>query len=171
MDLHPDAHNISARLKKEGITALYHFTSVENLPLVSQHQALSSKEVLESNGDWPVPQPGGNERSHALDRQKGNWDFVSLNFTPHTPMAYDKKKVLHLCFMEISTDVAFREGVIFTDSNATYHAHNRGEGMSGLELVNFEMVRSDPLPWNREWFEKYSGKTAPHAIQTTSPLS
>jgi len=152
MPRHHQADKILARLEKERISALYHFTSVENLPGVSQHQGLCSKCFLESKNAWPVPQPGGNQQSHELDQIKGNWDLISLTYTPHTPMAYRKKSLCHLCFLEISIDVALREGVVFTDSNAAgYSAQKRGEGTAGLDLVNFSMVKSSPLPWNQDW--------------------
>ena len=37
--LHPDAAAILSRLTQEGVNALYHFTSVENLPSICQIQA------------------------------------------------------------------------------------------------------------------------------------
>jgi hypothetical protein len=152
MRQHPQAGEILARLKKEGIYKLYHFTSVENLPGISRFQGLCSKQFLDSKNAWPVPQPGGNQLSHDLDRSKGNWDLVSLTYTPHTPMAYRKKSASHLCFLEISRDVALREGVVFTDSNAAGNsAQKRGEGTAGLDLVNFSMVKSSPLPWSQDW--------------------
>src|SRR5712691_9430438 len=82
--LHPDANAILARLKREGMVALYHFTSVENLPGICQMQALCSKGTLKSeSGTLPVV-TGGNPLSHSLDRYRGNWDKVSLNLTPST---------------------------------------------------------------------------------------
>jgi ssDNA thymidine ADP-ribosyltransferase, DarT len=96
--LHPDANEILARLRKEGITALYHFTCVENLPYICQAQQLWSKQKLEDEGKWPSLFPGGDSLSHRLDRYNGNWDKVSLSLTPFTPMAYRKKRNDHLCY-------------------------------------------------------------------------
>jgi hypothetical protein len=103
---HRDAGSILARLQQERISTLYHFTSVENLPYIRQMQALCSKETLGHAGLWPAPAPGGNLKSHNLDRQRGNWDKVCLNFTPYTPMAYYKKREHHLCFLSIQIQVA-----------------------------------------------------------------
>jgi len=172
MRQHQDAHKISERLKKEQISALYHFTNVENLPGIARLQALCSKQFLESKGNWnqqTVPQPGGNDRSHQIDKEKGNWNFVSLTFTPNTPMAYRAKKARHLCFLEFSTHVALREGVVFTDSNAAHHAQNHGAGITGLDLVNFSMVKSNPLPWDQDWVHQSQAEVmVPDCVGTES---
>jgi len=65
--LHPEAGAILAHLKKEGVAYLYHFTSVENLPMIYHRRALCSKSALMSENKWP-PVPGGNALSHNLDR-------------------------------------------------------------------------------------------------------
>jgi hypothetical protein len=96
--LHPDAQAILTRLQQEKIAALYHFTNVENLPSICQMGALHSKQILEEQGLLSTLATGGNPLSHSLDRRQSNWDKVSLNFTPHTPMAYNKKRGQHLCF-------------------------------------------------------------------------
>jgi hypothetical protein len=148
-----EAEQIRIRLSRERIENLYHFTSVENLSGIAKNQALLSKDSLDLQGEWPCQNPGGNDQSHDLDRINGNWDKVALNFTPHTPMAYRKKNQDHLCFFVISTEVAGWEGVVFTDTNAAKLSgpgHQRGEGLSGLNLVNFGMVRC-VMNYNPEW--------------------
>ncbi len=94
--LHPDANAILVRLKREGITALYHFTSVENLHGICQMQALCSKQTLENERRRLPLVTGGNPLSHSLDRSRGNWNKVSLNLTSHTPMVYHRKREQHL---------------------------------------------------------------------------
>ena len=111
---------------------------------------LFSKQLLEDNGVWPPPEPGGNNLSHSLDYDNGNWDKVSLNFTPHTPMAYYKKPTSHLCFFAVGSSVAGRSGVIFTNTNATRSGHERNKGIEGLELVDFGAVRARPRPWDQD---------------------
>jgi hypothetical protein len=148
--LHQDAEAIIAKLRGEGITALYHFTSVENLASICQQRALLSKAELESRGLSRPPVPGGNELSLKLDREHGNWDKVSLSLTPHTPMAYHRKREIHICFFVIRIEVAARAGVIFTDSNAASRHQRRGEGLPGINLINFSAIRSLPRPGDRE---------------------
>lgn len=139
----PDGEQILDRLRREHITALYHFTSVENLAEIRRQHALCSKEILEERGAWPVPQPGGNPKSWHLDRRHGNWSKVCLSFTPHLPMAWYRKNELHLCYLLISPEVAAEERVVFTDTNATAENHRRGTGIEALDLVNFNAVRGE----------------------------
>ncbi len=146
--LHPDADAILARLRQEGIAALYHFTNVENLPAICQMQALCSKDILEVKGLTSSSIPGGNLLSHSLDRRNDNWNKVSLSLTPYTPMAYHRKREQHLCFFVIDPEVAGLSGVVFTDTNAARNDHLRGEGLAGLNTINFGAIRSTPRPWD-----------------------
>lgn len=148
--LHPDAQAILSRLQREKIPAFYHFTSVRNLPDISRAQALCSKETLQAMGMWPPPVPGGNELSHRLDRRNRNWDKVGLNLTPFTPMAYRKKREQHLCFFVIRPEVAAWSGVVFTDTNAASSGQRREEGLAGLDIIDFQAIRSDPRPGDRD---------------------
>lgn len=147
---HPQAEQILRRLQQEKIAVLYHFTSIENLPCIRDMQALCSKQLLEDEGRWPCAAPGGDDLSHSLDSYHGNWEMVSCNFTPRTPMAYHKKQQHHLCFFVIQIDIAAFNGVFFTDANATANGHERAEGLAGIELVNFAAIRSSPRPWDKE---------------------
>lgn len=152
--LHRDAEAILSRLKKEGIAALYHFTSVTNLPYICRAQALYSKATLQARGILPYVNTGGNDLSLDLDQWNDNWDKVSLNLTPYTPMAYHRKRDQHLCYFVIAPKVATLSGVIFTDTNAASNAHRRGEGLGGLDNINFEVIRSISRI-DRETWKKY----------------
>ena len=145
-----DAEEIIRRLQREGVQALYHFTSIENLPLIRDMGGLRSKQALEEAGLWPPPEPGGNALSHSLDRSEGNWDKLSLNFTPNTPMAYWRKRQSHLCFFVLKPDIATWPGVLFTNTNAAAGNQERESGGRGLDLVDFGAVRSTPRPRDRE---------------------
>lgn len=148
--LHADADGILARLRQEGVTALYHFTSVENLSGICQIQALCSKQTLEKERQKLPRNTGGNPLSHSLDRYRGNWDKVSLNLTSHTPMVYHRKREQHLCFFVIRPEVATWSGVAFTDTNAASNAYQRGEGLAGLNNIKFASIRSIPRPGDRD---------------------
>lgn len=99
---------------------------------------------------------GGDTLSHSLDRNIGNWDLISLNFTPHTPMAYRKKRQNHLVFIEIDVGVATNEGVCFTDCNATRTRNGqcREKGLKGLGNVKFNIINGPPKLWDQDW-KKY----------------
>lgn len=149
---HPDAQAILSRLKQEGITALYHFTNVENLPSICQMGALYSKQMLEEQGLLSTLVTGGNSLSHDLDHYRSNWDKVSVSFTPYTPMAYNRKRAQHLCFFLINPECAAWSGVIFTDSNATRNDHKRGQGLIGMNNIQFNVIRAIPFSvdnWHR----------------------
>jgi hypothetical protein len=146
-----DAQAIRDRLNQERINHFYHFTSIENLSFCARKGAICSKHILETDEDWPVPQPGGNDDSHQRDRRLGNWDKVSLLFSAHTPMAYRTKSEKHLCFFEISSEVAEFEGVVFTNANAASELSRSGVGVAALNDVRFDLVRSSPQPANPDW--------------------
>lgn len=148
--LHPEADAILARLKKEGINELYHFTSVENLLSICRTQELQSKQRQQQMGTWPPPRPGGNSLSRDLDRFQ-NWDKVSLSLTPFTPMAYRRKREDHLCFLVVRPEVATWQGVVFTDTNATKTNHRREEGPTGLAAIRFDYIHSIPIPRDPAW--------------------
>ncbi len=67
---HPDADAILARLRKEEISRLYHFTSVNNLPSICKAGSLYSKALLSLHGILDSVDCGGDNRSLWLDRKK-----------------------------------------------------------------------------------------------------
>lgn len=129
-------------LQQQRIAVLYHFTDIDNLPLILQAGGLRSKKWLERNSMLDRVKTGGNQLSKDLDLRRGNWDKVSLSFCHGTPMAYRRETEQHLCYAVIKLDVVLREGVQFTDRNATDSNHQRGEGLQGLNLVDFSAIRA-----------------------------
>ncbi|WP_176728926.1 DarT ssDNA thymidine ADP-ribosyltransferase family protein [Thermogemmatispora onikobensis] len=150
---HPDADAILARLSQEGITTLYHFTSFDNIYSICHRGCLYSKELLEEFGILASIDSGGDSLSFSLDKANGNWNKVSLSFSPYTPMAYRTKRRKNLCYFCISPEIATLQGVIFTDTNANRNDHNRRTGLDGLDLVHFQIIRSmtriDKETWKR----------------------
>lgn len=141
------ALDIQERLYSKGIGYLFHWTYLENLPCIEQAQALCSKGTLEELDLWPCPKPGGEGPSHDLDRRHGNWGKIGLNFTPYTPMVYRRKeRGCHLCFFIVKVEVATWQDVEFTDINAADNDHVQLAGLKGLDLVNFDAIRSSPRP-------------------------
>ena len=70
-------------------------------------------------------------------------------------MTYRRKPNSHLCFFVIQIDVAALSGVLFTDMNGTANDHQRAEGMRGVNLIHFDVIRSFPRPWEREGWVRY----------------
>lgn len=135
------------KIKGEQIPALYHFTDINNLPLIAELNGLKSKEFLEKNEYLKNIRTGGNEISIGLDASRGNWDKVSLSWCAKHPMAYWREMEQHLCYIIVDKKVAVQENVLFTDRNATDSLHTRNKGILGLNNVNFDAVRSTyPYP-------------------------
>lgn len=151
-----ERYEILKFLEKNKIHSLWHFTDIRNLPLIYELQGIRSKKYLEENGYLDRVYCGGNELSHNLDKSLGNWDKISLNFTPHTPMAYRKKREAHLVFLEIDIEVATFEDAIFTDCNATRirNCQLREKGFEGLKNVKFDIINGLPNPGDQKW-KKY----------------
>lgn len=148
--MHNQAPEMKRILDRHGIQWLYHFTAIDNLPVIAECMGLWSKERLEQAGLLDRIITGGNELSLQLDRRLGNWDKVHLYFCPKTPMAYRKQQnpedidpqSAHICYLIIDPTVAQWDGVVFTDTNATASEHERKQGLEGLELIDFDTIRS-----------------------------
>jgi hypothetical protein len=69
-------------------------------------------------------------------------------------MVYLRKQISHLCFFIVEVAVAGLEGVVFTDTNATSGNQRRAPGLRGLDLVDFNAVRSFPRPWDRQGWHR-----------------
>jgi hypothetical protein len=157
MRLHHQAARIKQTLEGNGIKILYHFTPISNLKWIAQYGCLLSKENLENKGIFPDIKTGGNELSLQLDRELGNWGKVHVYFCPHTPMAYGQQGQEHIVYVLINPEVAAWENVLFTDTNATRKRdrHRRGQGVEGINLVDFKTIRATlddgPKPWDRTW--------------------
>ena len=120
---------------------MYHFTDIDNLPLIASLGGLKSKNFLENGGLLDEIKTGGNQLSKALDLRWGNWDKVSLSWCPKLPMTWYREQEQHLVYIVTPLDLALRTGVVFSDKNATDTLQNRAEGMNGLQNVNFKAVK------------------------------
>lgn len=125
------------KLIKKGIASLWHFTDINNLPLIYKLGGLRSKESLLEYDVGEKISYGGNNLSHELDVRNGNWDKISLSFATNTPMFYHLKTERHFVFIEIDPTIV-DENTYFTDTNATNNEHIREKGMKGLNVVKFE---------------------------------
>jgi hypothetical protein len=76
--------------RSTGITCLYHFTDVENLPLIRKHGLLSYNELCRQR--ISPPKPGGNDWSRQADEIKGADKFVHLCFKNEHPMEFKAKE-------------------------------------------------------------------------------
>lgn len=160
MSLHAEANEIKKVLNRYGIEKLYHFTCIDNLPVIAKCGGIWSKQSLEQGGLLDKIITGGNPLSLNLDQQIGNWSKVHLYFCPNTPMAYRVQQnpegrvpqSAHICYLIIDPVVALWDGVLFTDTNATQkiNGHQRKEGMEGLKLIDFDTIKAH---LNKKWVE------------------
>ncbi|MGE3725130.1 MAG: DarT ssDNA thymidine ADP-ribosyltransferase family protein [Candidatus Sericytochromatia bacterium] len=180
MSLSPDALHIQTRLAQEGIENLWHFTSIKNLPLI-KGRGLYSKQKLETEELFSQVITGGNQESIEADRQRGNWNLVSLAYTPSTPMFYHTKQANHLVYWEIDPAVACFEGVIFTNKNALkkLNGTTRKPGIAGLNEVQFNYFKPNQT-FSKDWREFVQAEVlipemvSPDylkALYTVSPIS
>jgi len=131
---------------QHGITCLYHFTDIRNLPYIIEEKGLLSFEFLEERGLLDKIKCGGNPLSQELNGWSQTRDKIKLYPRYKTPMAYileqrDWERSLHLCYLEINLDVALEEGVVFTDINSTDSAHKEAKGMKGISLLDFRWIK------------------------------
>lgn len=169
MSFSQDQSKILEILRKNGINSLWHFTDIKNLPHIRELGGLRSKEYLERKGYWGrnILFPGGDNISQNIDRKLGNWDKISLNFKPYTPLTYIKKREKHLAFIEIDPEVAACENVYFADCNAarTRNKQKRGKGMKGLSYVRFDIISGPPELRNQDWHKYVQAEVlVPHHI-------
>lgn len=147
MTLHPQADLMRSLIEQQEVRSLYHFTDIDNLPLIASLDGLRSKAFLEQHGHLESLKTGGNDLSRDLDIHWGNWDKVSLSWCSKLPMAYWREQQQHLCYIIVEREYALQQGVIFTDRNAVDNNHHRNEGLAGLQAVDFQAVkREHPYP-------------------------
>lgn len=113
----PDADAIIRLLAENGVHCFYHITSARNLPLIRQRKGLYSWSYLTSR-DMDIPSPGGDERSHNIDRDRGVADFVKLSLklplsaTPRQHHALPDTE--QMVILKIKTSVAKRASTLFS---------------------------------------------------------
>lgn len=107
---------INEFLKITGLRHLYHFTDVENIPLIRKYGLLPYSKLLQ-RGISP-PRPGGNDWSRGADTIKGVHRYVHLCLKDQHPMEYVARKKGHIGetkFLQVSVEVLFSPGVMGSD--------------------------------------------------------
>ena len=137
-----DKIEITRLLEKENIEYFYHFTAVENVPLIKKYGGLYSWWSLKQKG-INVPFIGGSGGpSQSLDVQYGLQDYVRLSFCNNHPMQYrHKQNGVQLVLFKVDKEVATWSDTLFSDINATDNNHHCGGSISDLRRVNFSAVK------------------------------
>lgn len=142
-----------------GITGLYHMTHIDNLAsilskgLLSHNQARNNNYLRTdiANNDVNVRR-SHNEPIH----NRPIHDYAPLYFNPKNPMLYFRREIQNnIVILEFSPLVFLKEGVIFTDGNASVHTtatyNSQTQFYSDLNDLN-------KLDWkciNDKWWNDY----------------
>ncbi len=100
-------------LSKSRIRCIYHFTELENLPLIRRHGLLPLAD-LQSRGISP-PKPGGDQQSRECDARRGLSSYVHCCFKPEHPMEWVARqdgRLERTRFLELSCQLLLRPGVM-----------------------------------------------------------
>jgi len=168
MSIDPQAARMQLILRGHRIGCLYHFTDIDNLPLILDAGGIRSKEWLERKGWLDRVKTGGSQLSKSLDVAHDNWDKVSLSWCLKHPMAWWKEAEQHLCYLIVNLGVALQDGIVFTDRNATDNNEQRGMSLEGLQLVDFAAVQ-DPFAYTNQ--ERKKRKQAEVLVPHFVPLA
>lgn len=139
--------DIEQIFKNNHIDTLYHFTDRSNLESIVRNGGIFSwgdclKKCIHVNA------PGGSDLSHDLDRKEGLEDYVRVSFCHYHPMMYfalNEKRIKDPIILEIDTDLAYLDGVIFSDRNAVKNNAQKGESIIFLNNVHFDTVKQKHL--------------------------
>lgn len=134
-------------LSANNIGVLYHFTDKANIESIMNIGGLYSWEYLEKK-KHKIAKPGGNLYSRNLDRKKKLQNFVRLSFVKNHPMlfiAQQDGRISNPVILEISKDVVYFEGTLFSNINAatTRIMPNVGRTPNHLNLINFKIMRNN----------------------------
>lgn len=119
---------------------LYHFTDKSNWASIAANGILS-KQQLEALGIEP-DHAGGDDESRKSDKLNGLYDFVSLSFTPQSPMAYTCRTdgrqpnqiMISVCPSVLTIDTTLICPEMANTSGAAFHAANDFVGELDYEV-------------------------------------
>ncbi|GAA5441336.1 hypothetical protein Dcae01_02872 [Deinococcus caeni] len=151
MASYPNSTSRAEQLPQQNIAGLYHFTELRNLKFIFENDALLSYAQIQANS-IPVA-TGGDSVSLSLAQRKNLTDYISLSFTPYTPMSSNRKLDRHLCFLVFRHDVADINGVLFCNGNANANATIRAPGLTGAANVNLSAIKNGVAPGSGVWHD------------------
>lgn len=125
---------------------LYHFTDIANIPSIHEN-GLLPKRCLEERGIRF--NPVSNEWSQCADQRNSLDCYVHLCFKNQHQMAYARRhQGCNIVFLEISTDVLYYDGVLFTNDVSNKH------GVIPFSIDEFENnIDCDVLFGTTNWFD------------------
>lgn len=140
-----DKDSILQLLQSNGISTFYHFTAVNNIPLIKKYGGLFSWAELERK-NIVIPNPGGTQLSRQLDVHYGLQNYVRLSFCNDHPMIWRlQQSGVKLVLLMIDINVATWDDTLFSNMNATDSGHSHGKTLDDLRRVNFYAVKQSYL--------------------------
>ena len=149
---------ISYSFDKEKITALYHFTDLDNLESIEKENGLSSWYYLEHNNINTNYM--SDELSRKLDSSHGNHNYVHLSFCMVHPMArklYNQGRKIVLLLVDPC--VATWRETKFTDRNATDSCCHSGFSYQDLAYINLDAIRDNGyIDYNHPFYKLHQAE-------------
>jgi len=153
-----------------GINHLYHFTDVENLPLIREHGLLPYNLLLGRN--ILPPKPGGNDLSRRADVLKGVNRYIHLCFKNQHPMEFDARKAgrIKACFLQISLDVLNFKGVKGCASVSNKGGVKIYPLEQALDKIDWEILFKTPVDFNNPEQQKRYNEAKKSEILIPAPI-
>jgi hypothetical protein len=126
-------------LRRNNISVLYHFTDAANLNSIREHGLLSASCLNQQSLNATM---NSDEKSRAIDKQKGLENFVRLSFNNENPMQYIAKnegRISRPVMLQIKLEVVSKQDVLFSDCNATRHDAIQS---CSPDVVRFNIVKA-----------------------------
>jgi hypothetical protein len=118
---------------------LYHFTDAANLDSIREHGLLSASCLTRQSLKATM---NSDEKSRAIDKQKGLENFVRLSFNKENPMKYIAKnegRISRPIMLQVKLEVVSKQGVFFSDCNAARHDAIQS---CSPNVVRFDIVKA-----------------------------
>lgn len=145
-------------LQRKSVVYFYHFTDRSNLTSIKSRGGLYSWKYCTDNS-INIPKAGGGSLSRSLDTRYNLEDYVRLSFCYDHPMVYRlQQNGYDLVLLRIKVDVAWLEGTLFSDMNATDSSHSHGAALADLEKVDINATQERYVSSTSANFKKHQAE-------------
>lgn len=131
-------------LEQQGPKKLYHFTDWDNLASIILNGGLYSWADC-TRKNIHISKPGGDKTSHSLDVRDNLQNYVRVSFVTSHPMMYaamNEERISNPVILEIDLEVAYWNGTLYADRNATKTGASVGGTLDDLKRIHFQSVKA-----------------------------
>lgn len=154
-------------LEANNVFFFFHFTDIRNIDSIKENGGLYSWRYCEEH-NIKIENAGGDETSRSLDKRHKLEDYVRLSFCTDHPMAWRlKQDGSTLVLLKIKSEVAWLQGTLFSDLNATDNNHHHGPSIEDLKRIDINATRSHYLSKESDLFKKHQAEVL---VKTWVPL-